>query len=188
MGERCPLEQKSNTEELGLISLFTALHQTGELFCPRPPSLEEVRADVCGLRHVRAVAQSLVSHRAGDIDALFARRASADLVAFNMTFGWRPRSDAPAGRYPFMELQEYLYAPVRVLAYGAELTPPTAGDVAVCGEAASLFVFGAQELFKSCPKANGIVSDQILALVPRAVETAWNGAKWTPSTFACVGR
>jgi len=87
-----------------------------------------------------------------------------------------------------MELQEYLYAPMRLLAFGAELTLPTKGTVAVCGEAASLFVFGAQELFKSCPKANGIVSDEILALVPPAVEAAWNGAKWTPSTFACVGR
>jgi hypothetical protein len=188
MGERCPLDQKARTEELGLVSLFMALHQSGELFCPRPPSLEEVRADVCGLRHVRAVTQSLASHRAVDRDAIFARRASADLVAFSMTFGWRPRSGAPAGKYPFMELQEYLYAPMRVLAFGAELILPTKGTVAVCGEAASLFVFGAQELFKSCPKANGIVSDEVLALLPPAVEAAWNGAKWTPSTFACVGR
>ncbi len=87
-----------------------------------------------------------------------------------------------------MDLQEYLYAPMRVLAFGAELTLPTKGTVAVCGEAASPFVFGAQELFKSCPKANGIVSDEVLALVPPAVEAAWNGAKWAPSTFACVGR
>lgn len=188
MGERCPLEQMAHTEELGLTGLFMALHQSGELFCPRPPSLEEVRADMCGLRHVRAITQSLTKSLAADRDAQFARRVSADLVAFNVTFGWRPRDGAPAGRYPFMELQEYLYAPIRVLAFGSELTPPAKGTVAVCGEAASLFAHGTQELFKSCPKANGIVSDKILALIPPAVEAAWNGAPWTPNTVACVGR
>jgi len=188
MGERCPLEQRAKTEELGLVGKFMTLHQSGELFCPRPPSPEEVRADVCGLRHVQAVTQSLVSHRVEESEAQFVRRVSADIVAFSMTFGWRPRRGAPPGMYPFMELQEYLYAPMRTLAFGAELTPPVKGTVAVCGEAASLFVHGAQSLFKSCPKANGIVSDEILALVPPTVAAAWNGAKWTPSTFACVGR
>lgn len=110
-------------------------------------------------------------------------RVSEDLISFDVTFGWRPRPKAPPGKYSFFELNEYLYAPIRVLAYASELTPPTEGTVAVCGESASLFVFGTQQLFKICPAAIGSVSDELLALLPPAVETAWNGAQWTPASF-----
>lgn len=188
LGERCPLPQKAAVEDLSLDKRFLSLHQSGELFCRRPPSLEEVRADVCGLRHIRATTQSLAAHRADARYTAFARRVSADLIAFNVTFGWRPRPNAPVGKYPFMELNEYLYAPMRVLAYAVELTPPAKGSVSVCGESASLFVFGTQQLFKSCPKAKGNVADDLLALLPPAVEAAWNGAPWLPATFACAGR
>ena len=184
-GERCPVPEKARVEETGLVSRLTSLHQTGELFCPRNPSPEEVRADVCGMRHIQRVTVSFTSGKADDGAMLAARRLSADIIAFDTIFGWRPRPGVPLGTYEFIELNQYLYEPMRVLVFGAELGPKNALEPAVCGEAASLFVHGTQELFKRCKDAKGIIADDILAFLPKKVETSWNGAPWSPASFAC---
>jgi len=184
-GERCSIPEKARVEETGLVSRLTSLHQTGELFCPRNPSPEEVRADVCGMRHIQRVTVSFTRRKADDGAMLAARRLSADIIAFNTIFGWRPRPEVPVGTYGFIELKQYLYEPMRVLAFATELGPRGALEPAVCGEAASLFVHGTQELFKRCKDAKGIIADDILTLLPKKVETSWNGAPWSPSSFAC---
>jgi len=184
-GERCPLSERADVENSGLVSRLTALHQTGELFCPRNPSPEEVRADVCGMRHIHRVGKSFASRNVDVETMLVARRLSADIIAFKTIFGWRPRPGAPLGSYGFLELKQYLFEPMRVLAFGTELGAKSAGEPAVCGEAASLVVHGTQELFKRCKDAKGIVADDILVLLPKKVEASWNGAPWTSSSFAC---
>jgi hypothetical protein len=183
--ERCPVTSPARTEESGLVRKLLGLHHSGELFCPRNPSPEEVRADICGLRHIRLVSSSLAA-RGGDRQAIeLAARLAADLVAFQNIFGWRPRPGVPAGSYGFLELRQYLYEPMRVLAYGVELSPSTGNQPPVCGESASLFVHGTQELSKRCTDGKGQVSDDILALVPKGVEDSWNGARWTQASFSC---
>lgn len=184
-GEKCPLADKARAEESGLISRLISLQQNGELFCARPPSPEEVRADVCGMRHLRRANKVLVQRNADARTMQIARRLGADLIAFETTFGWSVRPEIPAGKYPFMELEQYLYAPMRVLAFSAELGSDGSGKPAVCGEAASLFVHGTQELFQRCKDGGGNVSDDILALLPKGVETSWNGAPWTPASYSC---
>lgn len=184
-GEQCPIAIPARAEESGLVRRLLALQHTGELFCPRSPSLEEVRADICGLRHIRQVTSSLAEQK-GDLKAVnLAARLGADLVGFQNTFGWRPRPGVPVGTYGFLELKQYLYEPMRVLAFGVEFSPSTGSQPAVCGEAASLFVHGTQELSKRCAEGRGEVADDVLALLPKGVESAWNGGKWTPASFSC---
>jgi hypothetical protein len=184
-GERCPIQDRARVEESGLISRLISLHQTGELFCLRSPSPEEVRADVCGMRHIQRAEVSFGSSNADDGTMHVARRLSADIIAFEIIFGWRPRPGVPIGTYGFIRLDEYLYEPMRVLAFGAELGPNGPGESALCGEAASLFVHGTQELVKSCKEAKGIIADDILALLPKNVETSWNGGAWSSASFNC---
>ena len=185
--ESCPIKEQSRVEKQGAFSALTRVQLSGELFCKRSADVNEVRADACGLRHISKVSAAYQRRGADPATMSSARRFAADLITFNLTFGWRPREGAPKGKYPFLDFKQYFYPALRSLAFAAEVAPAEAGDVAVCGEAASLVTKSTQDSSKACSGGGGIVPDDFLALLPKAVERAWNGEeKWTARTVACT--
>lgn len=184
--DKCPLSTTSAAETSGLFDSTVTQQLGGQLFCPRFPVIEEVKADRCALRHIHGLHHHERSSAITDDSAFgdFVRRAAADMVAFQALTGWRRFTQLPPGRYILRPLDQYLYAPYRVLLMTAEIHGERPRP-AVCGEAAGLFVHGVQESFRACPDGGGIVTDDLLALLPPKLEESWNGAPWTDESFAC---
>lgn len=184
--ENCPIETRSITEESGLFDKLVGIQLKGSLFCPRSPSVIEVKADRCALRFIRAIADQRrkTSDDSGSIFS-FARRVAADMVVFECLTGWRRREGIPAGRFILFPQKQYLYEPFRAVLMAAEVNGGRSIP-AVCGMASSLIVHGVQENFKNCSKgAGGIIPDEFLAVLPPGVEESWNGKPWTEQSYSC---
>ena len=184
-GETCPLQAPSRAEQSGIFSRVQKLQLSGELFCKAFPVVEEIKADLCALRHIRRLADASPEDGAKQNAAEdFARRISADLIALQTIGGWRRYPGIPVGKFVMRPLDQYFYSSLRLVLMAAEARGAGPGPK-LCGEAASLFVHGVQENFKACPTGKGIVPDEVLALLSPGVEKSWNGAPWTPDSVSC---
>ena len=114
----------------------------------------------------------------------FIQRAAADIVSFQLLLGWRKQAELTKGRYTFAALDAYLYGPLRALLFAAEINGK-GPQPAICGESSELIVQAIQVTYRSCPSGGGIVSDEVLALFPKGVESSWNGAPWTAASHSC---
>ena len=186
MDEQCPLGQMSLVEESGLFNRMVASEMQGQLFCRKNSVVQELRADRCGLRHIRALKENLTARLEGanakTVD--FIQRAAADIVSFQLLLGWRKQAELTKGRYTFAALDAYLYGPLRALLFAAEINGK-GPQPAICGESSELIVQAIQVTYRSCPSGGGIVSDEVLALFPKGVESSWNGAPWTAASHSC---
>ncbi|HEX3526406.1 MAG TPA: hypothetical protein VH988_05005 [Thermoanaerobaculia bacterium] len=184
--DACLIDQASLSEESGLFTKVVDVQLKGSLFCPRNPTLVEVKADRCALRFLRKRDQRAQAHGEEGAAFDFTRRAAADMVVFQILTGWRHLEGEPPGKGRAVVQKQYLYESLRALLMAAEINGQRPNPAA-CGEAASLFVHGVQEAFKACSQgAGGIVPDEILAKLPRGVEESWNGNKpWTDQSWSC---
>ena len=173
--DQCTLSSLSSIEGTGLWASTLEESLTGTLFCKQNPVKEELLADRCALRTLELVARKNAVNN-------FARRAAADMVAFQLLTGWRP-PDEP-GVFQMRPLEQYLHLPYRMILMTTAMQPGGKYP-AVCGEAASLFVRGVEQTFLSCAGGGGEVSDELLALLPKGVEASWNGEPWTESSVSC---
>lgn len=198
----CPIKTSARTEESGLFKKVVNEQQIGELFCPWFPAIEEVWADRCALRHIRHLRDKAKLNINADENKFedFSRRVASDMIAFQSLVGWRRHKEIALGKYAQPFLQDYLYSPYRLLLMTAEIHEGISSPV-VCGESASLFVQGVQESFRNgipkrllksapestlnCSEGKGNVSDDLLALLPKGVESSWNGSPWTKESFSC---
>jgi len=178
---QCGITEKAASEKSGIFSHVLDVQVGNSLFCPANPDPNEINADRCAMRHIDRLRGSagLAPGSAED----FARRAAADMVAFQTTFGFRRYAQLPAGKYVTPDLDQYLRPPLRLLLLAGSMSKPGVGKQ-LCGEAAGLFVHGVQDDFGKC-EGKGDVSDELLALLPSGVEASWNGAPWTEDTFSC---
>lgn len=179
-GDQCPIAEPALKE--GDLAWKEALnsHIKRELFCDRPITPAEATADRCALRFLHA---SNSTEDAVDASAHGAalRRLAADIVAYIGLFGLRAQS----GGGPLIPaaLPGYLHVPFRSLLFAGEANGAGPGP-AVCGTAAQVFVQATQWTFTDC-SGGGIVSDRLLAELPKGVEASWNGAPWTPDAYSC---
>ena len=180
-GDVCPLpapdEVKKRFEQMA------KLDQSDLLFCPASLELKEVLADRCGLAHLASLGAAIDSTDDGltSPERDFARRAGAALVVWYLMSNWLV--DQPAGAIKYVHAPGYLRPALRGLLAASAVAPAGDGGRA-CGEAAALLVTGIQLLVNSCP-GNQEVPDELLAMLPKAVEQAWGGAAWTRETLAC---
>jgi hypothetical protein len=181
----CPISAKSSAEESGLLAKIIQDDLTGEIFGKHSPAPEELAADRCALRHIRALNQRLTQKfNNEDVATLdFFIRASADMVVFQSCFGWRKYRQLPDGKYVIYSLDSYLYAPYRGLLFASEIRGSFPKPV-VCGYAADMLVQAIQTTYRNA-SGRGNVDNSILAYFPKGVEASWNGAPWTAGSFAC---
>jgi hypothetical protein len=191
-GNYCPISQRSASEQTGILQKFLGDEQSGRIFAKHSPVQQEYVADRCGLRHIRALNARFETTSQGlsDADASFMRRAAADMLAFEITFGWRRYQETSsgvriaAGTYGIYSPASYLYAPYRGLLFASE-TVGRAQTPAVCGYAAEILVQAIQRTYID-HEGGGDVGDDLLAYFPSGVADAWNHkAAWTPQTFSC---
>jgi len=183
--ENCPIASKSFVEESGLFSAIVRDDLSGSMFAKHSPSPDEVVADRCGMRYVRAFTDYLKTKYGTQKDQYtqILKRASSDMLAFQMTLGWRKFEQLPPGKYGFFSLDAYLYAPYRAILFSSEVHD-SAGNPTICGGSAEIIVQSIQTTYKKYEGA-GKISDQILALFPSGVESSWNGKPWTVDSFTC---
>lgn len=98
-GESCPIEDDQRAQTEGLADRLLKIQLGATLFCPRSPDLIEVRADLCGLRHIRALNRRIDSRPGTSVNRDYVRRAAADMVAFQLLAGWREIASLPRGKY-----------------------------------------------------------------------------------------
>lgn len=183
--ETCPVTTRSAVEDRGLLDRIVALQTGKELFCPRFPDANEMRADRCAVRHIHRLDDATIGDPADPLSIeTFARRAAADMIAFQALVGWRRFSSLPQGVYVTPELAQYFRPALRLVLLAAEVPDPRTGPL-ICGEAASLFVHAVQLDVTECADGRGIINDDILALLPSGVETSWNGKPWTADSLSC---
>ena len=181
----CVVEQKSSDEDAGLWQKIIRDELDGAIFVKHNADPDEIGADRCGLRHVRLL-NGRMDARLGEQTAEtrdFIRRFAADMVAFQLSFGWRRFNQLPGGKYAIFSQDQYLYAPYRATLFAAEVHGSSAKP-AICGYAAEIIVQAVQNTYTKTP-GRGDVDDDFLAMFPRGVETSWNGAPWTPNSFTC---
>jgi hypothetical protein len=179
--EHCPIERVSIAEEDGTWNEAIGSHSRAELFCARPLVPNELVADRCALRFLHKLA-AFDDALADSTRSPALARLAAEMAGYSAYFGFRSAGQwPPAPAY----ISGYLHGPLRVLLFTSELNANR--SPAICGTAARLFVFSTQAVFKAC-SGNGIVSDPLLAKLPRGVEASWNGAPWTPTSWTCNKR
>ncbi len=183
--EVCPIAVHSSVEDRGLFDRIVTLQTSNELFCPRYPDSNEMRADRCAGRYLRRLDDRTIDDPADpNSNEVFARRAAADMIAFQALVGWRRFSSLPQDVYVIPELDQYFRPALRLLLLAAEVTNSRMRP-SVCGEAAGLFVHAVQVDVTECPDGKGIVDDDVLAWLPSGVEESWNGKPWTADSFSC---
>jgi hypothetical protein len=183
--DTCAIQTKAFVESSGLFSQLIKNEQSGEIFSAHNPSVAEVKGDACGLRHVYQWNQRVPDRiRDAAFDLAFVRRAGADLVAWQSATGWRKLAALPDGRYAYFSLDPYLYSPFRAMLFAAEVHAAKDGP-AICGYAAEVIVQSFQQTFQKYNQGRGNIGDDVLAWLPKGVESAWNGQPWTPASFAC---
>lgn len=181
----CSITTKSLGEASGLFTKVVSDDTSGDLFAKHSPATEEVVADRCGMRNLRALNDRLQTKPAiqypDSMDTL--RRSASDMVVFQSVFGWRKFKEVPNGKYPLFSLDSYLYSPFRAILFSREIAGNSPSPL-ICGSSAQLIVQSIQATYKKY-EGNGTVSDDLLALFPKGVEKSWNGAPWTSDSFTC---
>lgn len=183
--EICPIVSKSFVEESGLFSTIVKDDLFGSIFAKHSPSPDEVVADRCGMRYLRALSDYFKT-KYGSQQGQYAqilKRATSDMLTFQMTLGWRKFEQLLPGKYGFFSLDAYLYAPYRAILFSSEVHD-SAVNPTICGDSAEIVVQSIQTTYKKYEGA-GKISDQILALFPSGVEASWNGKPWTVESFTC---
>jgi len=181
----CAVAQKGTVEDSGLWSKIVRDELGGAIFGKHSADPNEIGADRCGLRHLRLL-NGRIAARLGQQGAQtpdFIRRFASDMLAFQLSFGWRRFSQLPGGKYAIFSQDQYLYAPYRATLFAAEVRGASSKPV-ICGYAAEIIVQAVQTTYTTKP-GQGNVDDDFLALFPKGVETSWNGAPWTPDSFTC---
>jgi len=186
--DKCPITAKAVVEESGLFASIVKDDQSGAIFAKHSPSPDEVGADRCGMRHIRALTERLSTKPAtqGTSSAEVLARTASDMVVFQMVFGWRKYEQLPPGKYGMFSLDSYLYSPYRAILFSTEIRASSAGPL-ICGSSAQMIVQSIQTTYKRY-EGGGNVSDDLLSLFPKGVETSWNGKPWTAESFTCATR
>jgi hypothetical protein len=181
----CPIITKSLAEDTGLLTKIVQDELRGEIFAKHSAAPEEIAGDRCALRYLRALYQHLSKKLDNEDPSTidFLVRSAADMVVFQSTFGWRRYEQLPNGKYAIFSLDSYLYAPYRGLLFASEIRGSLTKPV-ICGYASEMLVQAIQTTFKTRP-GKGNVDDPLLAYFAKGVEASWNGAPWTPNSFAC---
>ncbi len=144
-------------------------------------SLDEYRADRCAVRRLRQAVDRYHSGLAPSqqADLAFARRSAADILAFILLV----RDGSAHPRPSASPVDGYLYPPLRILAFGAELDGEDRPRI--CGAAAQAFVATTQGDYRAFP-GKGQLPDDLEAALPRGLPDAWNNkVPWSPQAFAC---
>jgi hypothetical protein len=181
----CPVAQKATVEESGLWQGLLNDEQQGAIFAKHNADPSEVGADRCGLRHLRLLNERIATRLQGQnaVTTDFVRRFASDMIAFQISFGWRRYTRLPGGNYGILFQDPYQYSAYRVIFFATE-AHGTATKPAICGYAAEIIVQAIQTTYKKY-EGNGDVGDHVLALLPKGVETSWNGAPWTADSYSC---
>jgi hypothetical protein len=182
----CPFGQKSAVEDSGLWMRLLNDELQGEIFTKHNADPDEVAADRCALRHLRALNER-IGDRLKTLNAVtsdFVRRFASDMIAFQITFGWRRFSQLPDGKYTILFQDPYQYAAYRAILFATEVRGAASKPV-ICGYTAEIIVQAIQTTFKTYDQGKADVGDHVLALLPKGVETSWNGAPWTAESFSC---
>lgn len=182
--ERCPLSELSWVESTKVFDHVVEMQTSDRLFCPSFPDPNEMRADRCAARQIERL-HAEITESSAELTSQeeFARRAAADMVAFQAIFGFRRFEELPAGKYQIVDLDQYFQPTFRLVLLAGAVAGNTANPM-ICGEAAGLFVHAVQEGFRACG-GKGKVSDELLSLLPMGVELSWNGAPWTTESLSC---
>lgn len=184
--EQCPIATRSRLDSDGLIDHLVRSDLAGELFCAKRLDRLEIKADECAIRQIEQKVNesgsvAALDHPVGE----FARRVAADIVAFQAMTGWAPRNAGSSSPYRMVELPPYLSAPFRQILFAAAMHGERPKPV-ICGDAAALIVQGIQARYTQCPGDGHQVSDDILRMLPKGVELAWNGGDWSIDSYSCV--
>jgi hypothetical protein len=95
----------------------------GAIFAGHNADPGEIAADRCGLRHLHVLNAHIQARMTGEGSQAedFVRRYAADMMAFQMCFGWRRFKQLPGGRYAIFSQDQYLYSPYRATLFAAEM-------------------------------------------------------------------
>ncbi len=184
-GETCAISRPSQMERSGIFDHLLDVQTSDVLFCEANPNPFEITADRCSARFIERVRTQPSTDLPSDPNLEdFAQRAASDMIAFQTLTGFRRFAALPEGKYTIPAFDAYL-DPVFRLALLAGSVSNRDDQPALCGDAASLFVHGVQTSFQQCP-GDGIVSDELLALLPKGVEASWNGDPWDDNSITCI--
>jgi hypothetical protein len=179
----------SKAEVSGLWKKIISDEIDGTISAGHNGDVDEMAADRCGLRYVRTMNDHIQARLGGEsgessrsVDVI--RRLAADMMAFEMWFGWRKSEQLPKGKYAIVSLDPYLNSPYRAILFALEVRGP-GPKPDICGYAAEIIVQAVQRTFSKTP-GRGDVDEGILSLLPGGVEKSWNGAAWTPDSFTCA--
>lgn len=177
--EQCGTNVLASTEKSGFWDYAVSAMSNEELFCVTPQSPEELRADRCGLRWLRA-AHGLAS----EDDA----HNAAEMLGWNIATGGlesRVNEQSDAAMIP---MEGYLNPALRIALVNEELgtlareNKPTQ----LCDRLARSAIMAIQKDVRSCPNSRGNLDDALLARLPVGVSPAFEGGPWKdPESFAC---
>jgi hypothetical protein len=177
--EQCGTEEVASVEKSGFWDYAVSAMSNEELFCVKPQSPEELRADRCGLRWLRAA-----HAQASEDDA----QTAAEILGWNIaTGGLESRVDEQSDT-AMIPMEGYLNPVLRIALVSEELRTLTGENKPsqLCDRLARSAIVAIQKDVQSCPNSKGNLDDTLLARLPAGVVPAFEGGPWKdPETFAC---
>ncbi|WNG39525.1 hypothetical protein F0U61_42045 [Archangium violaceum] len=185
--QACVITEPSWAERSGLLVDLARRQSEGKPLCPNPPYVDEVRADLCGLRVVERMDHEMVRSKLravpedqGGKPLLAAlsvsRRLAIDAITWLLATGlssrkqdsWRVSELGSDGLRTLnlrVELQEgYLYSPIRTVAFSAllnHLEPYNKQSVRLCDVSARIFTLSVNASLVRCMPKGQTKFDQL---------------------------
>lgn len=188
---RCVIPDKSIIEDTGIWKTMKELQYQGGLFDSKNVlEVTEVKADRCGYRWLEHLGKDNKDCIKNNVMRAMSKQIALDLLAGPILLGVRGRlKNVDGEEKPVMKVVKgYLYPQTRLLLASATLRLNERNfpwNTKLCGKTAEAIVTIIQESVSQYTKSSGYVPDEILAELPKGVESAWNSNAWSQESFSC---
>ena len=192
-GNNCHVKQESVLKEQGVWDVVKGLQQKNGLYDRKNRfDIDELNADLCGYRWLEVTTAALNKENSNAVFNALSKKVALDLMASPLLVGLNGSVGSNEDRKyaPKVKVSDgYLYPQSRLILASAVLRLSEKNyrySTKLCNDTAKAIVTIIQDAVASYPKSSGIVPDEVLIELPKGVEVAWNGGRWSEDSYACL--